>query len=229
MPFFYVVAMGVLLGGFVDTGGAELEGASSYLSFVAPGLVAAHAMAIATGEVTWPVMGMVKWSRTYFGMTATPLEVGDIVTAHLAFVLLRVATSCGAFLLVLAAFGLFASALGVVAALVAVVMVGMAFAGVFFAWTATMRSEQGLAVIYRLVMLPMFLFSGAFFPISNLPAPLEVLARLTPLWQGVDLTRMLVLDQVDPARALVHVAYLLVLAAVGWWLAVWRLGKRLEV
>jgi lipooligosaccharide transport system permease protein len=75
----------------------------------------------------------------------------------------------------------------------------------------------------------MFLFSGAFFPITNLPAPLEWLARLTPLWHGVDLTRMLLIDQVQAVPALVHLTYLVVLSAVGWVLAVRRLDKRLEV
>jgi lipooligosaccharide transport system permease protein len=77
--------------------------------------------------------------------------------------------------------------------------------------------------------VPLFLFSGAFFPIANLSAPLEWVARLTPLWHGVDLTRMLVLGNVEAGPALVHVAYLVVLCLVGWWLAAWRLDKRLEV
>src|SRR4051794_202265 len=82
MPLLYVLAMGVLLGGYVDPG-ADLEGAPSYLAFVAPGLVAAHAMQTATGEVTWPVMGNLKWHKTYYAMVATPLAVPDVVAAHL--------------------------------------------------------------------------------------------------------------------------------------------------
>ncbi len=229
MPLFYVGAMGVLLGGFIDAGDANLEGASSYLAFVAPGLVAAHAMQTATGEVTWPVMGMIKWHRTYYGMTATPLTVADVVAAHLMFVMFRIASTCGVFLLVLSFFGVFESVPGVVAAFFVQILVGLAFAGILFAYSATLKSEAGFAVIYRLLVMPLFLFSGAFFPVANLSAPLEWLAKLTPLWHGVDLTRMLVLGNVDGTLALVHVAYLLVLAAVGWWLAVWRLEKRLEV
>ncbi|HEU5043430.1 MAG TPA: hypothetical protein VFT75_04775, partial [Nocardioidaceae bacterium] len=97
MPLFYVLAMGVLLGGFIKGG---VGGAPSYLAFIAPGLVAAQAMQTATGEVTYPVMGMIKWHRTYYGMTATPLGVGDVVSAQLLFVAFRVAASCGVFLLV---------------------------------------------------------------------------------------------------------------------------------
>jgi len=229
MPLFYVAAMGVLLGGFIDAGDTNLEGAASYLAFVAPGLVAAHAMQTATGEVTWPVMGMLKWHRTYYGMTSTPLAVADVVAAHLLFVLFRVASSCGVFLVVMSPFGVFESVLGVVAAFFVQVLIGLSFAGVLFAYSATVKSEAGFAVIYRLLVMPLFLFSGAFFPVANLSAPLEWLAKLTPLWHGVDLTRMLVLGTVDGSLALVHVAYLLVLSAFGWWLAVRRLEKRLEV
>ena len=95
--------------------------------------------------------------------------------------------------------------------------------------SSTIRSETGFSVIYRLLVIPLFLFSGAFFPITNLSPPLEWLARLTPLWHGVDLTRMLVLGEVRPGAALVHVGYLVALSLVGWVLAVWRLDRRLEV
>ena len=231
MPLLYVVAMGVLLGSLVDAsdGARQLGGAPSYLAFVAPGLVAAHAMQIAIGEVTWPVMGALKWHRTYYAQTATPLRVPDIVAAQLLFVVFRILTTGGVFLLVMAPFGVFANVLGVVAALPVLVLVGLAFAGPIFAYSATLRSESGFAIIFRLLVIPLFLFSGAFFPISHLPGPLQAIARVTPLWHGVDLTRMLLLGHVDIGAALVHVAYLVVLALVGWLLAVWRLDKRLEV
>lgn len=229
MPLFYVGAMGVLLGGFIDSGDADLEGASSYLAFVAPGLVAAHAMQIATGEVTWPVMGMIKWHRTYFAMTATPLAVADVVAAQLLFVTVRVGTSCGVFLVMMSFIGVFESVAGVIAAFFVQILVGLAFAAPFFAYSATLKSEAGFPLLYRLVLMPLFLFSGAFFPVANLSAPLEALATLTPLWHGVDLTRMLVLGNVDWSQALVHVVYLLALAAFGWVLSVHRLEKRLEV
>jgi lipooligosaccharide transport system permease protein len=227
MPLVYVTAMGVLLGGFIDQSPDRLEGAASYLAFVAPGLVAAHAMQVATGEVMWPVMGMIKWSRTYYAMTATPLRPSDIVAAQLLFTAFRVASACGVFLLVLALLGIFDTVSGFLLAWLVQILLGLAFATAFFAVSASMRSEAGFSVMYRLVVIPMFLFSGAFFPVANLSAPLEWLARLTPLWHGVDLTRMLLLERVDGSLAVVHVAYLAVITAVGWWLAASRLTKRL--
>jgi len=231
MPLLYVGAMGVLLGGYVDssttTGPSDLEGASSYLAYVAPGLVAAHAMQTATGETMWPVMGMIKWHRTYYGMIATPLNVSDVVAAHMMFVLFRIATSCGVFLLVLALFGVFASVAGALVAFLVQILIGLAFATPLFAVTAGLPNESGFAVIYRVVIMPLFLFSGAFFPISNLSAPLEWLAKLTPLWHGVDLTRMLTLGNLDWSLAGIHVLYLAALAATGWWWSVRRLTNRL--
>ena len=94
---------------------------------------------------------------------------------------------------------------------------------------AGLKDESAFAIVFRLGMIPLFLFSGAFFPIANLSAPLEVLARITPLWHGVDLTRMLTLDTVDGTAALGHVVYLAVLAVLGWFWAVARLTKGMSV
>ncbi len=226
-PLFYVVAMGVLLGGYIDAGSADLQGAPTYLAFIAPGLVAAHVMQIATGEVTWPVMGAIKWDRTYLGMVATPLRVSDIVGAHLLFVLFRVASTSAAFLLVLSFFDVFASAAGAVGAFAATLLIGMAFATPVYGLSAGLKDQTAFALIYRLGIVPLFLFSGAFFPIANLPAPLEAAAVLTPLWHGVSLTRMLTLGHVETGLALLHVAYLGTCVLVGWWWSVRRLTRRL--
>jgi len=227
MPLLYVTAMGVLLGGFIEQGPEALEGAPTYLAFVAPGLVAAHAMQTATGEVTWPVMGMIKWNKTYYGMIATPLTTADIVAAHLMYVLFRVATTAAVFMVVLGLFGVYQSWTGALLAFGVQLLVGLAFGAVIYGYSAGLSSEAGFALVYRLVIIPLFLFSGAFFPISNLSEPLEWLARLTPLWHGVDLTRMLTLGDVDAGMALVHLAYLMTMSALGWWWAVRRLTNRL--
>jgi lipooligosaccharide transport system permease protein len=229
-PLLYVAAMGVLLGGYVDqssSGVSSLEGAPTYLAFVAPGLLAAHAMQVSTGEVMWPVMGAIRWDKSYYGMIATPLRPSDVVAGHLLFVLFRVATTCAVFAVVLLPFDVYASVPGAVLAFLASVLVGMAFATPVYGWTAGARTEEGFALIYRLGVMPMFLFSGAFFPISNLSPPLEALARLTPLWHGVDLARMSTLGRFDASAALVHVTYLGAMCAAGAWWSVRRLRRRL--
>ena len=194
-PLFYVVAMGVLLGGFIEADPAELEGATSYLAFLVPGLVAAHAMQTAVGETTYPVMGMIKWQRIYDSMLATPLQVRDLVLAHLAFV--------------------------------SQVLVGMAFAVWVYGLSTRLKSEEGYGLLFRLGVFPLFLFSGAFFPITNLGDVGAWLARLTPLWHGVNLSRMFILDNVDWGWAAVNVAVLLALTGLGLRWSVTGLTKRL--
>lgn len=226
-PLFYVVAMGVLLGGFIDGDPAKLEGASSYLAFIVPGLVATHAMQIGVGETTYPVMGAIKWHRTYYSMIATPLEPRHLVAANLMFVLFRLATACGVFMLVLAPFGVFESWWGPFLAYGAQLLVGMAFASIVFGFTTRLNNPEGFGVLFRLGIVPLTLFSGAFFPVSNLGPVMEVLAKITPLWHGVNLSRMFSLDTVDWSTALINVVVLVAVLVAGWFWAVTGLQKRL--
>ena len=223
-PLLYVLAMGVLLGGYVKVDPARLDGATTYLAFVAPGMVAAQAMQTVFGEVTYPVMGAIKWHKSYFGMIATPLGVREIILANLGFVLFRVALTCAVFFAILAPFGVFESLPGVLVAFLVQLLIGAAFAAPIYGFSAGLKDESAFSLVFRLGMIPLFLFSGAFFPISNLPPVLEWLARLTPLWHGVDLTRMCTLGTLDASQALIHVTYLVVVAVAGYW---W-VGRRLE-
>lgn len=226
-PMFYVLAMGVLLGGFIAGDPAELEGATSYLAFVVPGLVAAHAMQTAVGEVTWPVMGAIKWHKTYYGQIATPLEPAHLVAGQLMFVLFRLATTCGVFMLVLAPFGVFATWWGPFLAYAAQLLVGMTFAALIFGWSARLKDEAGFGVLFRLGIFPLFLFSGAFFPVANLGEIGAWFARLTPLWHGVSLSRMFSVGVVDWWVAAANVVVLVALLALGWAWSVSGLTKRL--
>jgi len=226
-PIFYVLAMGVLLGGFIEGDPAELEGATSYLAFVVPGLVAGHAMQTAVNETTYPVMAGIKWQKFYLAQIATPLTPRDVVAGQLLFVLFRLATTCAVFMLVLAPFGVFATWWGPFLAFGSQLLVGMAFAAVVFGWTTRLRNESGFGVMFRLGIFPLFLFSGAFFPIANLGELGAWAARLTPLWHGVNLSRMFSVGAVDWWLALVNVAVLVVLFALGWRWSVSGLTKRL--
>jgi lipooligosaccharide transport system permease protein len=227
-PLFYVLAMGVLLGGFVHKGPAQLEGASSYLAFIVPGLIAAQAMQTAVFETTYPVMGAIKWHKSFYAQLASPLEVRDLANAMLMFTLFRVGSTCGVYFLVMAPFGVFESWWGPLLAWLATMLCGMAFAVWTFAFSAHVRSEASFGLIFRLGLIPLFLFSGSFFPISNLGPVLEWVARLTPLWHGVNLTRMLCLDHVDWSMAFVNTLVLVGVLVPGWRLALRVLARRLE-
>ncbi|GAA1479229.1 ABC transporter permease [Nocardioides aestuarii] len=226
-PVMYVLAMGVLLGGFIAGDPDQLEGATSYLAFVVPGLVAAHAMQTAVGEVTYPVMGAIKWHKTYYAQLATPLEPAHLVSGHLMFVLFRLATTCGVFMLVLAPFGVFATWWGPFAAYGAQLLVGMVFASLVYGWSARLKDEAGFGVLFRLGIFPLFLFSGAFFPVTNLGDAGAWVARITPLWHGVNLSRMFSVGVVDGPVAAINVAVLVALLVVGWFWSVSGLTKRL--
>ncbi len=228
-PLLYVLARGVLLGGFIPGDPARLEGAPTYPAFIAPGLLAAQSMQTAVGETTYPVMSMVKWQKVYYGMQATPLRPVDLVNAHLGFIVFRLAMTSAVFAAVLAPFDVYHSLLGAVGAWLVAVLVGLAIGLPVYAFAAGAPNESSFALVFRLGVIPQFLFSGAFFPISNLSPVLEAIARLTPLYQGVDLARMLTLGTLDAGPALVHLVYLLVMVVVGHVLAVRRLTRRLVV
>lgn len=215
-PLFYVLAMGVVLGGFIEADPGELEGATTYLAFLAPGLVAGHAMQTAVGETTYPVFGMFKWNRVYDAMLATPLTPTDVVRAHLVYVVARVTAACAVFDLVLAPFGVYGSWWGPFLALAAQVLTGAAFAVWVYGFSCRVDSDAAFGVLFRLGVFPLFLFSGAFFPIANLGDVGAWLARLTPLWHGVNLSRMFCVDAVDWPLAALNAGVLVALTVVGW-------------
>ena len=105
--------------------------------------------------------------------------------------------------------------IGVIAAFFVQLLIGCAFATPIYAYSAGLKDETAFSLVFRLGMIPMFLFSGAFFPVSNLDPVLEKAAQLTPLWHGVALCRSLATDDIDPLLTAVHVAYLVALTAVG--------------
>ena len=206
-PLLYLAAMGVGLGTIVDKSSNAPAGVP-YLDFIAPGLLAAAAMQTAATESSWPVMGAIKWTRTYYAMTATPLTERDVLVGHQLFVITRVLTASAAYLVVVAAFGGVNSWLGLLAIPVAV-LIGTAFSMPMAAYSATSESDSSFPPIFRFVIVPMFLFSGTFFPVSQMPLLLELLAYVTPIWHGVELCRGLMLGTIELLPALGHVAYLL--------------------
>jgi lipooligosaccharide transport system permease protein len=224
-PILYLTALGVGLGTIVDET-QNTPGGVPYLDFVAPGLLAAAAMQTAATESSWPVMAAIKWSRVYYGMIATPLTERDAFVGHQLFVVTRVLVSSAAYLAVIAAFGAVSSWLGLLVVPVAV-LIGAAFSMPMAAISASVENDNTFVTIFRFLIVPMFLFSGTFFPISQLPLAFELVAYVTPLWHGVELCRMLTLGDVDTVAALGHIAYLAAWAAVGFELARRAYRKRL--
>ena len=214
-PVLYLAAMGVGLGHLIAHGSSDRAvGGVPYLWFLAPGLLVGTAMQIAANEATYPVMAGVKWLKTYWAMLATPLEVTDVLYGHLLWIVTRVALASGVFLAVMALFHTVPSAWAT-AAFPAAVLTGAAFAAPMMAFSATRETDKSFVVLYRFAIVPLFLFSGTFFPVTQLPGWLQVVARCTPLYQGVSLCRGLVLGRVPGWDACGHAGYLLVMLAGG--------------
>jgi len=225
-PVLYLAALGIGLGTLVNKS-ASPPGGVTYSHYVAPGLLVAAAMQIASSESTWPVMGSFKWTRSYFAMAATPLGPANIFIGHQLFIATRILVSATVYLAVIAAFGGIHSWLAVFAPAAALVT-GLAFSTPIAAYAATAESDNAFSAILRFAIVPMFLFSGTFFPVTRLPTALEWVAYATPLWHGVDLGRGLVLGTIGAGAATGHVAYLLAFVVVG--LAAGRMtyARRLE-
>jgi lipooligosaccharide transport system permease protein len=213
-PVLYLGAIGIGLGTLVNQHGSAKLGGISYLAFLAPGLLAAAAMETGSGESTYPVLGSVKWRRTYYAAVSTPLRPADLFHGHLLFTTVRLVMNCAVFMAVMIAFGA-AKSPWVLAALPVAVLTGLAFAAPIEAWAITVLKDTSFAMIFRFGMIPLFLFSGTFFPVSQLPAWAQPIAYATPLWHGVALCRALSLGTATVGGALLHIGYLAALAAAG--------------
>lgn len=224
-PVLFLGAMGFGLGALVNRHSGGVAGIP-YLAFLGPGLLAAACMQTAVGEMTFPVMGKTTWQRIYHSQLAAPIEVGGIVAGELLFVAVRTGLSALAGYLVLLAFQIPRSPLGALA-VPAGILVGLAFGAPILAFSVSQTRDFAFSVLFRFVINPMFLFAGAFFPVSQLPRAVEVLAEVTPLYHGVSLIRGLILGRLGAADAAVHVAVLLAYLVPGAVLAAWALRRKL--
>ncbi len=230
-PVFYLGAMGFGLGSLVNRHGTASLGGVSYLAFVAPAILASGAMNSAMSEASWPVFGSLKWNKIYIGAQASPLRPADIFRGHLMFMIMRIAMNAAATIGFMWAFGATRSA-WVLLTWPVTVLIGLAFAAPIAAFAVLAKSEMSFVYIFRFGMMPLMLFSGTFFPLSQLPGWLRPVAYATPLWHGVALCRSLSLGYgpgTDPLGALGHVAYLAVLAAIGIWVGGRAYRRRLYV
>lgn len=207
-PVLFLTAMGSGLGSFVDAGQGDrsMIGGVGYAAFLAPGLLAAAGMQTASFESTYQIMARFRWNRVYHAMLATPVDVSSVVVGQLAWIAVRLALVAGVFFGVMVTFGL--ASPSAIMAVVAAVLTGLAFAAPIIAFTATQRSDSGFSSIFRFVVTPLYLFSGTFFPIDQLPGFLQVVALLTPTYHGVALARDIVLMRADLMQSVLHVAVL---------------------
>jgi lipooligosaccharide transport system permease protein len=223
-PLFYLLSIGFGLGALIGTipgpGGEPIP----YQLFVAPALLASSAMNAAVMESTFNFFFKLNYDKTFASILTTPMSPADISLGELAWALIRGGLYTVGFLAVMAVMGLVTSPL-ILLTLPGALLIGFAFAAVGMAATSFMRTWQDFDLI-QLVILPMFLFSGTFFPLDTLPDAARFIVQLTPLYHGVDLLRGLSVGVVGP-ETLVHVAYLTVMGLIGLAIVSRRLDRLL--
>ena len=223
-PLFYLLSIGFglgrLVGDVTGPGGQQIP----YALFVAPALLAASAMNGAITESTFNFFFKLNYDKTFASILTTPMSPADISIGELAWALIRGALYTIGFIAVMVVMGLVRSPL-ILLTLPGALLIGFAFAAVGMAATSFMRTWQDFDLI-QLVVLPMFLFSGTFFPLDSFPEGARILIQLTPLYHGVDLLRGLSVGVVGP-ETLVHVGYLVLIGLLGMAVVSRRLDKLL--
>jgi lipooligosaccharide transport system permease protein len=226
-PVFFLVAMGFGLGSQIRPG--VVTGGMSYAVYLMPALLVSAAVQNAAGESTFPVLSGFRWSRVYWGMSATPITPAQVAGGQLMWIFLRLAFSGVVFMIVGTVLGA-VSGPGIMLSLIFAVLAGMAFAAPLVAYSATIESEgQQFSAVFRFIVLPMTLLAGTFFPLTELPAVVRPIAWITPLWHGTELARGAAFWNLELWPAVGHVAYLAALFVVGVVLAGRQFRRRLGV
>jgi lipooligosaccharide transport system permease protein len=222
-PVLYLFSIGVGVSALV--GDLTVNGERvPYTAFVAPAMLAASAMNGAIIDSTYNIFFRMRYAKVYDSVLATPMRPWDVATGEITWALLRGGLYSTGFLVVMLAMGLVDSWWALLA-LPATLLIGLGFAGVGMALTTFMRSWQDFEFV-QLAILPMFLFSATFYPLSAYPTALQWVVELTPLYRAVVLCRELVTGALSMG-SLASVAYLLVMGAVGLYVASGRLGRLL--
>ena len=183
-------------------------------------------MQTAAGEAMYPIMSAITWNRTFQSMISTPIAALDVVFGTSLWMVVRLAIVSTAFVIVMILFGA-TDVLRGIAMIPIAILTGLAFALPIMAFTVTRKGDASFPAINRFIITPLFIFSGVFFPVTQLPDFLQLIAFLTPLWNGVALARAIGLGALDPALAAYNLTVLVVYCAVGLYAATVTFPRRL--
>lgn len=226
-PVLFLAAMGLGFGSQVQAGPAT--GGLSYLQYVAPTLLVSGALQLAVGEASYPVLSGFKWQKDYVAVTATPVSPGQVLGGQVIWVAIRLVLAGAVYALIALCFGAWVNA-GVLLVILAGVVTGLACATPVMALAAATDDEGArFGLLFRFVVMPMTLFAGTFFPITQLPGAIRWIAWISPLWHGNELARAVTLGGVSALAAAGHLVYLLALLGAGWVLARKYFYRRLVV
>lgn len=210
-PVFYLASMGIGLGALIGSI-ATPAGDVPYAAYIAPALLAVSAMNGAVYDSTWNVFFKLNYGKLYEGMLSTSLGPLDVALGEILYALLRGLAYATGFLIIMQIAGLNLSWTAILA-LPAVVLIAFGFASIGMAITSYMKAFQHMDWI-NFVLLPMFLFSSTFYPITVYPEAIQALVMALPLWHGVELIRGLTLGIIGPMM-LVHIGYYVVMIVLG--------------
>lgn len=227
-PLMYLVTLGVGLGAVLTNNQTSFDGVP-YITFIAGALAATMAVGIAMEEMTFPVMGGFKWNRTYYGPQVTPITPQQIARGTVIAVSIRVVAQTVLLLLILAAFGAIHS-LSSVLVIVFSTIGALAFGLPCMAFAAGIFQERGqFSVIIRFIFMPMFLFSGTFYPLEHLPIYLQWIGWVSPIWHATELNRWAIYGhEVEPWMFPVHLGVMIVVAVIAFLIAQTRYYRRLR-
>ncbi len=221
-PFLYLMSVGVGIGTLIGAPGRAIAGGYSYASFVAPALLATSAMNTATAETIWGLWFRMRFEKFYDSLITTPLTAYDIAVGETTAATLRGLFAGACFLGVLAVLGMTHS-LWALLALPAVALTAFSFAAAGLA-AATLMRELHHNQYVQLVMLPMFLFSATFYPLSIYPTAIHDIVAALPLYQATNLIRGLTLGNVGIPQVFAAV-YLAVFGLLSLWFGARRLAR----
>jgi lipooligosaccharide transport system permease protein len=228
-PVLYLFSVGIGIGALVDANGGSTQlGGVSYLTFLAPALLASAALASFQEEMSFPIMEGFEWDKSFFAMNATPINGRDIVNGIVASSFLKTAVTVGIYEAVLLAFG--AIDLGVALPMYfSALITGISFGAVMMAVTSYIKNDDGFfAIIGRFVIAPMVMFSGTYYPLESMPIYLQWVGWISPLWHGTDLGRVISYGSPQQGWIVIsHWIYLATWLVVGLTLAYRQVSKRL--
>jgi lipooligosaccharide transport system permease protein len=224
-PLFYLLGIGYGLGTLIGTVPLADGRTISYAAFVAPALLAQASMNGAIAESIFNVFFKLNFSKTYDAILATPLGIREIAVGEMLWSLFRGTLYVIAFVMVMIGMGLVESPL-LFLVIPASILIGAAFSAAGLATTAYLRTVQDFDLPMGLVVMPMFLFSGTFFPISFYPQPIQLAMELTPLFHAVGLLRGLATGLLG-WHELWDLVYMVIFGAIAMWIALNRLEQRL--
>jgi lipooligosaccharide transport system permease protein len=216
-PVLYLVSIGLGVGAYIDenTGGMGVDGVS-YITFLAPALLATAAIQGAIDESVYPTLEGFKWDKTFFSMNATPISGNHIAMGVFFNSLIRVIFTAIIYWFVMLAFGVLESPRAWMAIFTAV-MAGAAFGAMMQALAGLLENENiFFTVLNRFVIMPLFLFSGTFYPLTNMPIFLQWIGWISPLWHATELGRWLTYGhEISSLMLYVHFIFLNTLLIVG--------------